>query len=421
MKNIQPGVISNSLSITTTLDLKTARDLQEKVDNNQAIDLNPDSISVLKSLAEIQIKQECWHEAAKLYQYIINFESQDHQIYFQLAKCFEKLNKLPEAIEVYQQVITFKPDVPARFHILIGRIFQKQACWQEAINCYQKAQQVNPDLNDSFYLNLKHLQLEQGDLEQAVTTAKLWTERNYLINHQYKIIYCPIPKNACTLLKMAILEHSHELAKYEQSDRHIHGYIKANYAEVKLTNFAYLERPDYFKFVILRDPFKRLVSAYLNKFVKPRKPSPIVKDVIKEVYEYSGKEADYEKSITFTEFVNYLARTEDYNLNSHWRPQHTFLGQDLFKFDLIGQLENLEAAIKIIEERTGLKIKNEKTKNMTNYRVATNNEKFHEQSPQELRLLKVFPTATQFYTPELKQLVAIKYAEDLKIYEREFA
>ena len=103
-------------------------------------------------------------------------------------------------------------------------------------------------------------------------------------------------------------------------------------------------------------------------------------------------------------------------MNGHWRPQHTFLDLNLVKFDLLGRLENLERVIQIIEEQTGLKIKNEKTGNKLNYGTIIDQENFHDLYPSEIRLLGKFPNADQLYTPELKDLVRIKYEEDHNLF-----
>lgn len=46
--------------------------------------------------------------------------------------------------------------------------------------------------------------------------------------------------------------------------------------------------------------------------------------------------------------------------------------------------------------------------------------KEHDKYPAYLRSLDGFPKAHHFYTSELEELVRKKYAEDIRIYEKEF-
>ena len=380
------------------------------------IKIYPQSIKALKCLGEIYQSQNNWQEAANCYQKLVELNDRDNQSYFSLAKCFDQLREFDEVIAIYQKLTDYKVKIPAQSHLLLAKIFQQQERWQDAINCYQKAHQTNPNISDESYLKLRYLQRKQNCLNDAIETSKKLIEKNYLINHKYKIIYCPIPKNASTLFKLELLRHSEEETQSQDLTKQIHRYLKKNHTSLTLPDFSYLEREDYFKFAILREPFKRLVSAYLNKFVKIKKSPPFVKNVIANVYQYLGREPDYKQSITFSQFINYLARTEDFELNGHWRPQHTFLDLNLVKFDLLGRLENLEQVIQIIEEQTGLKIKNEKTGNKLNYGIIIDQENFHDLYPSEIRLLGKFPNADQLYTPELKDLVRIKYEEDHNLF-----
>jgi Sulfotransferase family len=272
------------------------------------------------------------------------------------------------------------------------------------------------------------MESSQSDYMQMVNTYKKngWLRlRFYSINHKHKIIYCMIPKNATTLFKTMMITNSDHRVSYEQSSQGVHSYLRTNKA-FHLTDPYCLNNSEYFKFVILRNPFNRLVSAYLDKFVKHKtlalKPQV---NVINNVYGFLGLKPDIYKSITFSQFVQYLVRTEDLQLDSHWRPQSSFLSSGLFEFDFIGQFEKLDLVIEYLEEKFAFKINKAVLTpahqiHITTYGNFHSEEKLHDKYPEDLLSLESFPTVLHLYTPELENLVRARYSKDIEIYERLF-
>ena len=279
----------------------------------------------------------------------------------------------------------------------------------------------------SLALNEQELSIKQeldrlSILEAKATKAcKHWITEHYLIEHNHKIIYCPIGKNACTLLKNMLLGISDEQENYQNSNLKMHEYIDKNKDKFKLNHFEYLNNPDYFKFIVIRDPFRRLVSTYVDKFVKRRKNKDVhAIPVIKDVYEYLGLETDFDLSITFSQFVDYLLRTDDINLDGHWRPQSFYFAAKLVNFDFIGQFEKLDTVIAYLEQKLKIKIDANVSKHRLDYGDFKSTEKFHNKYPEELSKLPAIPKAPQFYTAELEDKIRQRYAEDITIYQREF-
>jgi len=78
----------------------------------------------------------------------------------------------------------------------------------------------------------------------------------------------------------------------------------------------YLERskrPEYTKLLIARDPVKRCISAYLNKFCGPN----VEKQWAQEVIAANGTAG----SLSFEQFVTYLETHDLKHVNGHWRQQ----------------------------------------------------------------------------------------------------
>ena len=170
----------------------------------------------------------------------------------------------------------------------------------------------------------------------------------YFVNEQLKTVYCSIPKNACTLFKTMLVDNSKFKSEFEASGTGVHEFSNQR---LQVSSAAYLleclSSKEYFKFVILRNPFDRIVSGYLDKFAKHVIPEAFVQNIILDVQTSLGLVPDIEKSITFSQFVDYLATTPDNQLNDHWRPQNNFVST--VNFDFVGQFEFMDDIIKTLE------------------------------------------------------------------------
>ena len=367
-----------------------------------------------------------------------------------LAEAQEQKGDIEAAIASYQKIIKLNSQPNFGIYRRLGNLQVETGNYQSAIDSYVKCLKIN----HNGFGNYAHLdealcnlyEDEQSTLAQNI--SKLFNSNNYeetavvqglqsylklgflgkkgatvdplsyyFINHNLKIVYCSIHKNACTLFKHLIVDHSSRKEEYERSQQNIHQFLASRRGNI-YPLLSCLESSDYFKFVILRNPFARLASAYLDKFAKHPFPESFARDVIREVQQFLGVEVNIEKSITFTQFVEYLARTKDRNLNDHWRPQNTFIGS--VKFDFVGPFENLDHIIDLLQRKYGISIKKKVSSHITNYKDFSNDLPFHQIYPNELRTLDGMPKAWQLYTPELETIVRKRYAEDIETYEQYF-
>ena len=347
------------------------------------------------------------------------------------AKVLLQQQKFVEAIVKYKEIVEIDNSCSEAWQQL-GNIYQQKQEFELAISAYKKVIVLSENRYLSRYIHsrLSYLYLQQGSPELSKQHSRLEIANNCLINHKYKIIYCPIPKNACTLFKSMMVEHSKDGARYRNSQEDIHHYASARKdTAVALDNLDYLTHPDYFKFAIIRNPFERLVSAYLDKIVKHEVPEIFAQELIKKVQHFLNRDYDLEKSISFQDLLYYLAKNEDYNLNEHWRSQSSLLGRELLKFDYFGQFEQLDKVIKFLENKFQFKITTNVSKNhnknnhITNYIGNVISGNFYAEYPQKLRYFKFkkhgFPEAKHFYSSELIELVKIRFAQDIELYNNE--
>jgi len=247
-------------------------------------------------------------------------------------------------------------------------------------------------------------------------------EGHFIVNHEFQFIYCPIPKNASSSLKALCLllekEHDHEKVLQPHALHH--------YANTHLTLSTYsraeaealLNDQRYFRFCIVRNPWSRVASAYFSKFLRTPIP-PFAVQVVKNVYQHHGLEPDLAQSITFRQFVEYLARTpNDPDLDVHWRPQYDFLGDIQFHF--VARFETLEEDFQVIKQVAKLPL-DLPWRNKTGYNDSADSaQPWTDRYPAALRTYPQLPSYQQFYTPELVELVRQRYQTDIERFEYEF-
>ena len=248
-----------------------------------------------------------------------------------------------------------------------------------------------------------------------------------LVNHQYRFLYCPINKNASTSMMAALIELGKQNTNKNLADltsKEIRLYVALNYS---LASYTYTEatnliKSDYFKFVIVRNPWARLVSTYANYFVRLPAEKHIFSDIAKSaaLHIYGDSSfLNYVDSITFDQFVRYVAVTEDAELDIHCRPQSYFLGS--FSYDFAAKMENLDRDLTLIEEKLNLPFKIKRFNKTAYSESKEDSEPYHAFTSAEIRALESkVPNYKMFYTPELTELVRQRYAADTERFDYSF-
>lgn len=151
--------------------------------------------------------------------------------------------------------------------------------------------------------------------------------------------------------------------------------------------------PQYFVFGFVRNPWDRLVSCYRDKIEwgavvedgRHRDPS--------ERRLYLGRE--FEREMSFEEFVERVAEIPDRRANRHVRSQHTFLTDRKGRLipDFIGRFESLSLDFETAMERIGARgvsLPHVRSSAGTDYRA--------------------------YYTDRLANMVAERYARDIELF-----
>lgn len=180
---------------------------------------------------------------------------------------------------------------------------------------------------------------------------------NYELNHlivddRHGVIYCYVPKVACTNWKRLMMVLTGR-GKYSDpmeipaNEAHVSANLKTlNQYSIPEINHRL---KSYMKFLFVREPFERLVSAYRNKFTQKyntsfhkRYGTKIIKRQRKNATQEALRKGD---DVKFEEFVAYLIdphtqREEPFN--EHWQTVYSLCHPCHIHYDLVGKYETLE-------------------------------------------------------------------------------
>lgn len=106
-----------------------------------------------------------------------------------------------------------------------------------------------------------------------------------------------------------------------------------------------------FRFSFVRDPVRRVESAYRDKVVRHRSYSGRA-----DLQRTLGLPVDPRRDLSFDQFVAALTilAEDPLTMDPHWRPQHLNLMHPLIHYDYVGRLETYAADLARIREASGL-------------------------------------------------------------------
>ncbi|XP_054753254.2 carbohydrate sulfotransferase 11-like [Lytechinus pictus] len=183
-----------------------------------------------------------------------------------------------------------------------------------------------------------------------------------IVNEEYRIIYCNVPKVACTNWKTIFLELGGFSEFNTSREAHLGANKKGRLYLDYLHKYNVSQRrfmlQNYTKFVFVRHPFNRVLSAFRDKLApnisvffrnEDRKGTWISQYGQRIIDRYRGKaEADRVNSnwkqqydLTFTEFIRFLVDPGIQSHNKHWDDIHSICKPCDINYDVIGKYETM--------------------------------------------------------------------------------
>ena len=253
-------------------------------------------------------------------------------------------------------------------------------------------------------------------IDPTINTMKLY---HSLVHPQKKFIISHNAKCGSSFLRHYWLKSILNINLKNESHQNIHhfyGFLLSKRSEFISSNPNILQQPNYKKYIFIRNPWKRLVSCYINKFIQ----YPINEDLVFFFQKILNQPYSETKkpNLSFHDFVTiiYNAITElNDNLplliDTHICPQ--IHGYESVHFDQIFPLNQLQNGLNaIINEHQLPPIPKDlyQNKSVINSTLTTN--------VSDWGVAKFNPTNIPnyhyFYTDDLIEKVATIYADDIK-------
>ena len=175
-----------------------------------------------------------------------------------------------------------------------------------------------------------------------------------IVDRKNKLMYCYIPKVASSNMKRLLLtlqnytDDSNAIGHFDQRGFEFLSDVKPDERDHMIKTF--------FKFLFVRHPFSRIVSAYRNKFINPvayfelQYGRPIVQKYRKPRVPRTKVTG---KDVTFQEFVRYLIdkKTQVQEMNEHWMPMYELCQPCYMNYNFVGSFENLDLDTTVLLEQ----------------------------------------------------------------------
>lgn len=212
--------------------------------------------------------------------------------------------------------------------------------------------------------------------------------RNILVDEQHELLYCYVPKVACTNWKRVLMVVTGKWPGNDPME------IPADQAHSpstfqRLSNYTLseIERmlATYDKLIVVRHPLERLLSAYRNKleakheksskYFQTRFGKKIIRRYRQNATVESLKNGD---DVTFREFVQFVTDdSSNETRNEHWKPIYELCHPCLVNYNLVSKYESLAEDATEVLERMGVESINFPAKPMNSEPTAKKLEKYY--------------------------------------------
>lgn len=235
------------------------------------------------------------------------------------------------------------------------------------------------------------------------------SEFNYLCNisNKYNYMFVNNPKVASTSLlkELQTFENVRVAEKMLNPHQRNKSPLRTMASISHDDQIDLLNSEELYRFAFVRDPFSRLLSAYLSKITIPFKTFKFDRSKAnhnppkaKIITLLTGKEVDENTDMTvdidFASFIKAICSQDPADMDLHWKPQFDLLQPDKIEYDFIGRFERFNEDFSAIKAKLGINA---------------------EAEPQySSNRTRAYEKLNAYYTEELQNLVRDKYKVDFE-------
>ncbi|KAL8618749.1 hypothetical protein ACOMHN_015159 [Nucella lapillus] len=168
--------------------------------------------------------------------------------------------------------------------------------------------------------------------------------------HYNHTAYCILPKVGCTFWKNVFRYLHGDTGGNYPSPFHIpriythNGPMRSMRIYHSRAQAKFLK--DQFRFMFVREPYSRLFSAYVDKFLLPDFWTSVGRHIAKLRANKANLACG--RDISFREFLDYVVNHRPAQLNNHWKPMYQLCNPCLFRPHVIGKIETFTKDVKYV-------------------------------------------------------------------------
>ncbi|KAM9321248.1 carbohydrate sulfotransferase 10 [Gastrophryne carolinensis] len=270
--------------------------------------------------------------------------------------------KIPEAYGVGQRSRTILPELE-KSTVTEAKALQIEI--QPTADPVRSMSDINLIHKERIEL-LENLCRDEALGNMSHTTISKFILDRIFVSDKHKILFCQTPKVGNTQWKKVLIVLNGAFSSLKD----IPEYIVHDHEKNGLPRLSSYGKSDvherlksYFKFLIVRDPFERLISAYKDKFVKnPRSEPWYLHNIAPAIIRKYRKNRTHNKGgLQFEDFVRYLGDPNHKFLDLkfgehiiHWLPYVELCAPCEINYNVIGHHETLEDDAPYILKKAGV-------------------------------------------------------------------
>ncbi|KAK4318721.1 hypothetical protein Pmani_010293 [Petrolisthes manimaculis] len=187
--------------------------------------------------------------------------------------------------------------------------------------------------------------LSQSQLERLWQLNKKSIFHQMFVDERHGLTWCKVPKAASTSWLYAFLQVAGIEENMYKDKVGRHSLLREEYPLLPVPVLRNI-MPKTLKFMVVRHPFERVLSAYRDKLENYERDLKARGGYYYSIYgkrivKVYRREEGGEKEPTFREFVQYLLDTDVEEYDEHWRPISLLCTPCHVRYDVIAKMETL--------------------------------------------------------------------------------
>jgi tetratricopeptide (TPR) repeat protein len=276
--------------------------------------------------------------AVEQYKFLISKKYNFLELYQSLSNLLIKKGSVDSATEIYYLA-----------QLYFGNTYECQKIMASILEAKEKKQEAL-SLYDRVRLEMGKSSLSNLAIERHIEGIEDKKSCPFAISDRFKSAITIIPKSACSTIQRTFFDLEFDVKNYP----FWRTIARRKWSMPRQIKLEFINHAHYLTLAVIREPIRRFLSAFSNK-------------VLFDNIAFKRTVTTSKKYLSIAELsinpeINYLIENLEtyqdlsHQLKHHIRPQHSFIGNNLEKFDQVFQVENLGELGKKLSEIVGYSV-----------------------------------------------------------------